>query len=307
MKYSEMFAEKIGCYDEQAVFKYLLTTLKDSISSWDYFVDWAKINESVSKIEMDLNLLNYLIGKDNIESEFTDLLRRYPQVARLVPILVAYREKDVKLLANYGYNGFEYREFSFRKKVVTETEISETVEFAIKSGFLAILASKRIKSVVDYVFGVEVGMDTNARKNRSGKTMERIVEFYVADICTRNNWRYLSQASATKIKNEWGMDVPVDKSRRIVDFVVDNGENLYLIEANYYGGGGSKLKSTAGEYIAMHDFWTKAGLKFIWVTDGKGWETAHLPLRETFNKTDFVLNLDMVSEGLLEEIILKEF
>lgn len=125
-------------------------------------------------------------------------------------------------------------------------------------------------------------------------------------MCNKHGFKYMKQATSHKIR-KWGVNINVDRSNRKFDFAVYNGKNLYLIEANYYGGGGSKLKSTAGEYKALYDFITKDGHKFIWVTDGKGWVTTKKPLEETFHYIDYLLNLKMLSAGILEEIIVNNF
>lgn len=53
----------------------------------------------------------------------------------------------------------------------------------------------------------------------------------------------------------------------------------------------------------MFDYWINDGHKFIWITDGIGWNSTKLPLLETFNHIDYILNLDMVLKGILEDII----
>ena len=305
MKYNEIFKKRIGCKDDDEVFKFLISSLKETITKWDYFVNWTKVFDNLKDIEIDLNILNYLVGKNNIKSEFVELLKKHPSIARLIPVLVASRETNFKILSKYGYDTFVYDDFSFRNKgSLTAEEIKKIVQFADQSGFLKLLVSKRIKSVVDYVIGVEVGLDSNGRKNRTGKLMEDIVDFFVKDICKRNNYEYIIQANARKVKEKWNLNLTVDKSSRNIDFVVCNGKYLYLIETNFYGGGGSKLKSTAGEYKTMFDYWKKDGHKFVWITDGLGWKSTHRPLRETFNHIDYLLNLEMLSKKVLEDILL---
>ncbi|MCG2686675.1 type II restriction endonuclease [Candidatus Parcubacteria bacterium] len=307
MRYSEILKKRIGCKDSEEVFNYLISTLKETITKWDYFVNWTKVFDNLKNIEIDLNILNYLIGKDNIESEFIGLLNKHPSIARLIPILVASRESSFKILSKYGYQAFIYEDFSFKSaKNLTANETTKIVQFASESGFLKLLTSKRIKNIVDYVIGVEVGLDSNGRKNRTGKLMESIVEFFVKDVCKRNNYEYIPQANASNVEQKWNLKLTVDKSSRNIDFVVFNGKNLYLIETNFYGGGGSKLKSTAGEYKAMFDYWKRDGHKFIWVTDGLGWKSTHRPLRETFNYIDYLLNLEMISKNVLEDIIVND-
>ena len=113
--------------------------------------------------------------------------------------------------------------------------------------------------------------------------------------------------NASEIKRSWGIDVQVDKSSRRFDFAVRKEQSLYIIETNFYGGGGSKLKATAGEYKSLFDFLSAQSIKFIWITDGLGWKTTLRPLEEAFNHIEYTLNLKMVASGLFEEIIKKDF
>lgn len=308
MKYSNIFKNRIECANTDEVFNYLIGNLKETINSWDFFVAWEKVMNKVGNIEVVLNILNYLIGKKNVVEEFKALLGRYPEIAEVLPVLLALREKNVKVLEPLGNNVFNYKEYKFhKKKEYTLDEIETLAEFAEKTGLLAMFENKNIKSVVDYAIGVEVGLDTNARKNRSGTAMEMITELFVKKICSVNNLQYLTQATSNKIKTDLGYDVSVDKSERSFDFAIDNGCKLYLIETNYYDGGGSKLKSVAGEFTTLFNFLQKESPEhgFIWITDGKGWETAKKPLRESFDKVNYILNLDMVQNGILEDIILQ--
>lgn len=304
MKYSKLFNDRISVKNNEEIFEYLIDSLKIKITKWDYFVNWSKVIGNIEKLEVELNILNYLIGKENIESEFKALITKYPNVIKTIPILIASRDKSFKILNNFGYDEFEYRDFSFKiKSKYSAEDIENAVVFASKSGFLDLLSSKRIKNIVDYVVGVEVGLDTNGRKNRTGTMMEGIVKFFIDDICDRYGFSYIEQATSSKIKELWDIDLSVDKTNRRIDFAINNGENLYLIETNFYGGGGSKLKSTAGEYKTLFDYLTNDGHKFIWVTDGIGWSKTRAPLRETFNYIDYILNLEMLSKRILEDII----
>jgi type II restriction enzyme len=302
MKYSGIFKERLGCSSSDEVFNYLIGNLKGTITNWDYFVNWAKVLSNLREVEIDLNILNYLIGKQNIESELLALLEKHPSVARLIPVLIACREKRFQILSSYDKGEFKYENYDFGKP--GSLDKAKVVEFAKKTGFLGLLENKRIKNLVDYVIGVEVGLDSNGRKNRGGHIMEAIVEVFVKDIAVRRGLEYIREATAPSVAKKWGLRLNVDKSSRRVDFAINNKGKLFLIETNFYGGGGSKLKSTAGEYKAMFDFWREDGHTFIWITDGFGWVGTKLPLRETFNHADYLLNLNMVSKGLLEDIIM---
>ena len=182
----------------------------------------------------------------------------------------------------------------------------DLISFFQDSGLKELLQNKHIKNVVDYCLGIEVGMDTNARKNRTGTSMERIVEVIIKNFSSENDLEYISQATQKKIKDEWNFEIQIDKSNRIFDFAVyeKNSNKLYLIETNYYGGGGSKLKSTAGEYQYLFDFLKSQNIHLIWITDGLGWNTTKKGLFETFIHNDYVFNLELVKKGVLKEIIL---
>ncbi len=257
MKFSPFFRDSINCNSSEEVFSYLINTLKESITKWDYFVNWNNVFSHIKDLEISLNILNYLIGKENIEEEFRNLLKKHPEVANAIPLLVACRKKNFNILKDFKNGEYLYENYSFdfkNKKSHNEDEINKIVEFAKEIGLLALFQSRRIKNCLDYLIGVEVGLDSNARKNRGGAMMEDIVEFYIAKITQRRNYQYIKQATADKVRDEWNKVMTIDKSSRRIDFAVFKGDELILIETNFYAGGGSKLKSTAGEYRTMFDF-----------------------------------------------------
>lgn len=288
---------------EDKLFEKITSSFKNTITQWDYFVNWEKVLKNIEPIEVELNLLNVLIGKNNIEQEAFTLIKNYPQVIKAFPTLIAIREKSVEILIDS--KNFLYKEFSFSKKHFTDEECSFLVEFLVKSGIAELLKDRKIKNLVDYATGVEVGLDSNGRKNRCGTLMENLVEDFVAEACHELNIAYMAQATASKIKRDWNIDVKIDKSTRIIDFAINMNGKLHFIECNFYGGGGSKLKSTATEYIEMNKFWTNQGINFIWVTDGAGWKSTLKPLREFFDKADYLLNLEMLKDGCLKSILIQ--
>lgn len=273
-------------------FSLLTATFKKNITTWDYFVNWSKVIANLSNVEREFNLLNYLVGKpiSEIKKELKETLKEYPKVAKAIPLLVAFRENNAQILTSYSSGCFVYKEYNFNfDKSLSDKEIDNIVEFVDKTNLINLISERRIKSLIDYVIGVEVGLDSNARKNRTGALMENMVKTFVDKICKNCGFEYLSQANSKKIMDKWGVKVTVDKSARIIDFAVKTKNKLFLIEANFYAGGGSKLKSTAGEYKTMFDTWKKDGHQFIWVTDGEGWKTTLLPLQEAFNHIDYLI------------------
>lgn len=304
MKFNSIFDEFLNCKTSPQVFNYLNQTLTNSISGWDYFVNWQKVITNFKEVELHLNTLNYLIGKSDIEAELRLILEQVPGVFNAIPILIACRSANFQILTNYIGGNFQYKKFNFDNKwILTFQEIDAAIEFIKEVGVLELFQNKTIKSIPDYVLGIEVGLDSNGRKNRGGDMMEIIAEEMIKTLCTANHFTYLKQATAEKIFKAWDIVVIADKASRRFDFAINNQGLLYLIEVNFYGGGGSKLKATAGEYKALFDFLSAQNHQFIWLTDGLGWKNSLKPLEETFNYTDYTLNLNMSSTGLLAEII----
>jgi len=286
---------------ENELFEEIAASFKNKITQWSYFVNWKKVLQNIEPIEKELNLLNYLIGKENLHKETIDLLLKYPETIKAIPLLLAIRDKSLEVLIDT--RNFIYRKFDFSKKSYSKDEIKTFADFILKSGLGDLLHDKKIKNLVDYATGVEVGLDSNGRKNRGGTLMESLVEEFVRDTCNELQIEYMPQATAKKIKEQWNIEIEVDKSSRIIDFAINNNGKLYFVEVNFYAGGGSKLKSTATEYIRMNEYWNNQGIEFIWITDGAGWKSTLKPLREYFDKADYLLNLEMLRNGVLKKIL----
>lgn len=306
MKFIKFYQEVLGCKNEDEVFTYFLKNLKPSNVLWSYFVNWEKVFENTNKIELALNNLNYLIGKEDFDKAFRFLVKESPEIIKVIPALVVRDGKNntkFKILVDYSKKKLIYEDYDFSKKEISDKDIENYLLFVKETGLKDLIVSQKIKNLVDYMIGVEAGLDSNGRKNRGGHSMEDIVGFFVADICKTKDFKYLKEATAEKIKAEWGYDVPVDKSSRRYDYVIDTGKELIIFETNFYGGGGSKLKSTAGEYRDLFNV-LNGRYKFVWITDGNGWKTTSRPLRETFNHNDYIVSLDMIERGVLDKIII---
>ncbi|MFW6046791.1 MAG: type II restriction endonuclease [Candidatus Woesearchaeota archaeon] len=307
MKYIEFY--KKNNISEQDVFNYFINNMRSSIKVWDYFVNWNKVNNNLSKIDVELNILNSLIGKDNFDNAFKELLTKYPSIIKALPILLAVRDNKLEILKDYKKGDLTYLEFDFTEKTnLTEQEITKYLEYMTKSGLKELFLNKKVKNFVDYVLGVEVGLDSNGRKNRGGKLMEEIVEVFVKKTINENpHLEYISQATPTRIKKLWNFNINFEKSARSYDFAIYNKETkkIFLIETNFYNGGGSKLKSVCGEFKSLFNELKKQNIELIWITDGKGWESAKRPLEETFNNNNYVFNLDAIDKNILKEILLK--
>ena len=270
----------------------------------EYYVNWNKVDRETKKYELELNTLNYLIGKDDIYSEALRLFTKQPNLLKAIPSLIASRDRVLDILTIDNDDNMSFEQLDF--KTIDTSRIDDYMKFIEQSGLLNFLQQHANRSLVDYVYGVETGLDSNARKNRSGTTMEGILERHVSKIAQEQNLEWKAQATAQFIKEKWGITVPVDKSERRFDVAVYSKEKhkVWLIETNYYGGGGSKLKAVAGEFTELSQFVVTSDddVEFVWVTDGQGWKTAHLPLAEAFSHIRNVFNLEMLREGFLAEL-----
>ncbi|HMP67241.1 MAG TPA: type II restriction endonuclease [Candidatus Paceibacterota bacterium] len=279
-------------------FNHLVSTFKSSIKTWDYFVNWNKVFANSSDLEISLNKLNYLLGKENLKEEFKKLHDSNPDIVKALPVLLAVRESKLEVFDKLTKNS-EFFDFNGSEK-----DAGKYFEFLEKTGLARLFQKDGIKNLVDYVIGVEVGLDSNGRKNRGGILMEEIVGTFLTDFSKKNGFEYLAQARPSAIKAKWGFDVRVDKSERSFDFAIYNPKTkkLKLFEANFYNGGGSKLKAVCGEFKSLHDELKSQSIDFVWITDGLGWNTTKRPLEETYNHNDYVFNLTILESGVLNEL-----
>lgn len=279
-------------------FNHLVSTFRSSIKTWDYFVNWNKVFTNSASFEIALNKLNYLLGKDDLQGEFYGLYESNPDIAKALPVLLAVRENNLEIY-NKTSKGLESYDFSGEGG-----DVNKYFEFLDKSGLIKLFQRDGIKNLVDYVIGVEVGLDSNGRKNRGGTLMEEIVGLFLEDFCKQNNLKYIPQASPSKIKLKWNFDIVVDKLERSFDFAIYNPQSnkIKLFETNFYNSGGSKLKAVCGEFRSLYDELKRQNIEFIWITDGLGWHTAKRPLEETYNHNDYIFNLFMLENGALNEL-----
>lgn len=284
---------------------FFMSTLSITNRTPEYYVNWEKVERGTKQYELELNTLNYLIGKEDIYEEAVMLFGNQPELLKAIPSLIASRDKVLNILIMDENDEMSFEQLNF--SVIDSTRILDYVDFINQAGLLDFLQNKANRSLVDYVYGVEAGLDSNARKNRSGTTMEGIIERHIDKIAHEHNLEWKAQATAPFIKLNWGIEVPVDKSERRFDVAIYSKEKhkVWLIETNYYGGGGSKLKAVSGEFTELSHFVTSSNdnVEFIWVTDGQGWKTAHLPLSEAFGHIVNVFNLSMLKEGFLSDLL----
>lgn len=291
--------------DPKTRLEVFMNTLSETNKTPQYFVNWEKVERETKKYELELTTLNYLVGKENIEEVARDLFLEQPKLLKAIPSLLAARDKTLSILLLDDENNMEFLDLDFKN--IDVEKIDEYIEFLKDTGLLGFLSNSVQKNLVDFVYGVETGLDSNGRKNRSGTTMENILTKKVEKTCNELGYEFKEQATAKWIEENWNVEVPVDKSQRRFDIAIYDEVNqaIYVIETNYYNGGGSKLKSVAGEFKSLKRLIDSSpnNVEFAWVTDGKGWLTAQIPMSEAFNEIPNVFNLDMLDKEFIYHII----
>ena len=286
-------------------FAHLVSSFRDSIKSWDYFVNWDKVYSNSESLRRELHLWNSLLGSKSFDEEFLALLEEYPKIVRAIPALIVRdgkKSSTFHITRDLSAEVLEELEFNFVQPATDPENREKALLFVRKTGLERLFTQSGISNLLDYMIGVEAGLDSNGRKNRSGKAMEFAVGGHLARVCRKSGLRLAEQASAASIKSEWGFEVATDRSSRSFDFAMTNGNHLLLLETNFYSAGGSKLKSVAGEFSQLTRVVSKGDISFGWVTDGKGWQTALRPLAEAFEQVDFILNLQMLRDGFIESV-----
>ena len=305
MKNLLFYQSKLKCQTKNQVFSYIIKNLKPSNKFWEYFVNWNKVFERTEEVKAALRKLNSLIGAENFDDQFKLLIKNNPEIIEVIPLLIVRDGKNTKkfqILEQFQTHTLVYQDFVFSQYNTSNDWIEKYLYFVKKTGLKNLIVKRKVKNLVDFMLGIEAGLDSNARKNRSGHWMEDVVENFIKAICEDKGFKYLKEANALKIQQELGYKVPIDKASRRYDFVIDNNKELFIIETNFYGTGGSKLKSTAGEYQNLFDL-LKNKYKFIWITDGTGWLTAKKALQETFEHNDYLFTLALLEQGILSYLI----
>ena len=282
-----------------------LSGFRDSIADYGYYIDFEKVHRNVDNIKVELNILNSLIGSKNIETDFENLMRKYPEVLKCIPLLLAVRTNEIYCLDENGGHLFQ---FDFGKYPPNSHAHYERYKYFMReTGLFDLLENHIVNNLVDYATGVETGLDSNGRKNRGGHLMEDLVESFIRKAGFVKGKTYFKEMYIHQITEKWGLDLSAisnqGKMEKRFDFVVKTPNMIYGIETNFYGSGGSKLNETARSYKTLAlETDTIDGLTFVWFTDGKGWTSARNNLEETFDEMEHIYNIKDLENGIITEV-----
>ena len=282
-----------------------LSGFRDSIADYGYYIDFEKVHRNVDNIKVELNILNSLIGSRNIEADFENLMRKYPEVLKCIPLLLAVRANEIYCQDENGGHLFQ---FDFGKYPPNSHAHYERYKYFMReTGLFYLLEIHIVNNLVDYATGVETGLDSNGRKNRGGHLMEDLVESFIQKAGFVKGVNYFKEMYIHQITDKWNIDLSAisnqGKMEKRFDFVVKTPNMIYGIETNFYGSGGSKLNETARSYKTLA--WETEeidGFTFVWFTDGKGWTSARNNLEETFDVMQHIYNIKDLEDGVISEV-----
>ena len=279
-------------------FNQWLNTMRNSIANYKYYIDFDTVYENVEHVKIELNILNSLIGSKDIENDFENIILKYPEVLKTIPILLAKREKEI-----FCMDEESSILFNFNHKAQT---IEEYKQFMRKTGLFELMQTRLIGNLVDYVLGVETGLNSNGRKNRGGHLMEDLVEKFIKKAGFIKDETYFKEMYLSSIEKMFNLDLSAisnqGSTEKRFDFVLIKNNCIYACECNFYATGGSKLNETARSYknLALESKDIK-GFSFVWFTDGIGWNSAKNNLKETFDIMENLFNiLDLENGAILK-------
>lgn len=282
-------------------FEKWLEKFRASISSYDYYIDFEKVVRNVEEIKVELNILNSLIGSKTIEEDFERIITKYPETLSCIPLLLAVRGNEIYAQDEEGAFLYHFKKMNY--------EVGQYKIFMRKTGLFDMIANHLVNNLVDYALGVETGLDSNGRKNRGGHQMEDLVEKYIQAAGFVKNGNYFKEMELAEIEKKWGIDLSAlsnqGKAAKRFDYVVKTENQIYGIETNFYGSGGSKLNETARSYkMLSQESDTIDGFTFVWFTDGIGWKSAKGNLRETFEVMEHVYSIADMEQGIMQKIMI---
>lgn len=263
-------------------FDLFMSQLQVTNQTLGFFCDFDKIAANVENIKLSLCMLNSLIGISNLREGVETIWRRDKSAFQIMDILIAVRSEGKKNIINASGE-------CVRLDRLFES-VDGVLEYLNDTGLAKIFREGRIRNLVDYVFGIETGLDSNARKNRSGHVMEHTV----AQLLASGGIVYRQEVYST----EWtAIQQALGDDEKRFDFVVETSDKTFLVEVNFYSSGGSKLNEVARSYSDIAPKVNAvSGFEFVWITDGVGWRSARNKLQEAYTIIPNVYNLTSIHD-----------
>ncbi|MDR2568297.1 MAG: type II restriction endonuclease [Mycoplasmataceae bacterium] len=268
-------------------FEKWITTFKNTLRTNDFWVDWERVFSNVKKYKKEISLLNKILNKTNIEEKFKKLANKFPSITNCIPLLIAVRSLSITTAEKtVNFTGWK--------------NLDEICDFMRESGLFKFLQEGKIKNLNDYFTGIEVGLDSNGRKNRGGKIMSECFESFLKKLKTP----YKQEVTLFEIAKQYDLNISKVVKNKRFDFVFVINGIVYGAEVNFYSAGGSKLNETAKSYIELNnELKNVKNFEFLWITDGEGWMSAKKDLQNAFNNIRHLYNINNLKNGILGKLI----
>lgn len=137
-------------------FDLFISQLSQTNRTLDYFCDFDKITANVERIKLHLCMLNSLIGTDDLSKSVEEIWEVDKSAFQVLGLLIAVRSSAKELVIGEDGGIVPLKSYFNTKEGV--------LLFLQETGLGAILVEQKVTNLVDYVFGIETGLDTNARK-----------------------------------------------------------------------------------------------------------------------------------------------
>lgn len=303
----DLYHNFLGVRSLEEALEYFLETLLPTNRTHRFLVDWKKIQANVTRYRLELHLLNALIGSVDFENDLRTILRVYPRVLPILPLLVALRESRFSLIDESSEADLKTVEYDFTLRQISHDEVEKLVQFCVQTGLKEFFQKELRQNLQDYLLGVEVGLDTHARKNRSGLAVEMLLKPLIRAINEElSHPFFVLEQKPFAVLTEYGITVTPSLKDRKADWILVRPDDRCVvnIEVNFYTGG-SKPQEIVDSYITRFRDLGSHGFTFIWITDGEGWKGQKNQIRKGFREIDFLFNVSMVRKGLLREVLCK--
>lgn len=278
VNYSQMGYSSLEEYSND-----FLNTLLASNHTYEFYVNWEKVYDNLKGHVVEISILNSLnkVSEDELEDNFYQILVNYPEVVPILPTILAIRDKKVPIFSiadksskiiNFSKNNFD---------------LDEIFEFSQETGLLNLF--NNIDDLYSYLVGTEVGLDTNARKNRSGSIFEDAVGSLLEEkLKDKSEYSFLEEEYVSQ----------VHRNKRFDYVIFKNNVPKFVFECNFYNSTGSKPIEVAHAYANLQNDIDTTDLIFIWVTDGQGWNKMFTTLMNVAEDIDFIVNYNMLNKIL---------
>jgi type II restriction enzyme len=279
----------------------LLNTFLETNYTASFFVNWEKAIDNRDNYKVEIALLQSLHRSKNIKADFRALIGKYPETIKALPCMLALRECTIKLIFLLGVE-IRYQTIDFDREYFSPEDMNNITDFAEASGLLEMITATG--SFADYVLGVEVGLDSNARKNRSGFFLETMVEGIIESLgITNEEFRLVKQVHFKTLNKDYGIPLAAEVLDSKADFAIVYHKKILNIEVNFYSGSGSKPSEIVNSYANRNRLLKSTGCAFVWLTDGPGWNKMHNPLKLGVSQIDYVFNVDLLRHGALQSLL----